>query len=241
LRLTGKRRDTGATPRTGASTRRTTSGRTSGRRLPKAPDDVQQEVLRLGGRRGPRLLGRLMQAADDFDHDRDRQAARTLREVRDALPDSASVRELLGLTQYRLGNYRAAAKELEAFYELTGSVDQHPVRMDCYRAQHRWSKVAALWEELAAASPSAQLVTEGRIVAAGALADQGRVTEGIALLSRKTGPVKRPRDYHLRLWYALADLEERTGEHARARALFDRIAAHDADFADVSARRAALR
>ncbi len=198
-------------------------------------------MLRLGGRRGPKLLSRLMEAADDFDHDRDRRAIGILREIRDALPDASSVRELLGLTQYHLGNYRAAAKELEAFVELTGSVEQHPVLMDCYRAQHRWARVDQLWEELAEASPSAALVTEGRIVAAGALADQGRLPEAIALLARKAGTVKRPREHHLRLWYALADLEERAGDNARARALFERIASHDADFADVPARRATLR
>jgi tetratricopeptide (TPR) repeat protein len=184
---------------------------------------------------------KLMEAADDFDHDRDRQAVRILREVRDAVPDASSVRELLGLAQYRLGNYRAAAKELEAFGELTGSIEQYPVLMDCGRAQHRWARVEQLWQELATASPSAALVTEGRIVAAGALADQGRIPEAIDLLVRKAGAVKRPRDHHLRLWYALADLEERAGDHARARALFTRIADYDADFADVRSRRAALR
>jgi tetratricopeptide (TPR) repeat protein len=181
-----------------------------------------------------------MSAADDYDHDRDRRAASTLREVRDVLPDAPSVRELLGLAQYRLGNYRSAAKELEAFVELTGSVAQHPVLMDCYRAQHRWGKVEQLWEELATASPSAQLVTEGRIVAAGALADQGRVTDAVAMLTRKANAVKRPREHHLRLWYALADLQERVGDHGQARALFDRVAAHDPEFADVADRRRGL-
>jgi len=181
-----------------------------------------------------------MGAADDFDHERDRRALRTLRVLRDSLPDSPSVRELLGLTQYRLGNYRAAAKELEAFIELSGSVEQHPVLMDCYRAQRRWAKVEKLWLELAEASPSAQLVAEGRIVAAGALADRGRVTEAVRLLSRKADAVKRPREHHLRLWYALADLEERAGDHARARVLFARVAAHDPQFADVADRKAAL-
>ena len=196
--------------------------------------------MALGGRRGPHLVGLLGRAADDFDHDRDRAALRALRELRDAVPTAASVRELLGLSQYRLGNYHQATKELEAFIELTGSVEQHPVLMDCYRAQHRWAKVDELWDELAAASPSAELVTEGRIVAAGALADQGQLTEAIALLSRKAGPVKRPGAHHLRLWYALADLEERAGNNARARALFARVAARDPQFADVTNREAAL-
>jgi tetratricopeptide (TPR) repeat protein len=181
-----------------------------------------------------------MDAADDFDHDRDRQAVRTLRELAEQLPDAPSVRELHGLAQYRLGNYRRAAKELEAYVELTGSVSQHPVLMDCYRAQHRWAKVDELWHELAAASPSAALVTEGRIVAAGALADQGRLPEALDLLGRKAGSVKRPRDHHLRLWYALGDLQERAGNNAEARALFARVATHDPQFADASARRAAL-
>jgi tetratricopeptide (TPR) repeat protein len=181
-----------------------------------------------------------MDAADAYAHDRDREALRILRPLRDALPDSPSVRELTGLAQYRVGNYRAAGKELDAFVELTDSVEQHPVLMDCARAQRRWTRVDDLWEELAAASPSPELVTEGRIVAAGALADRNRLPEAIALLEKKSGAVKRPRPDHLRLWYALGDLEERAGNNARARALFDRVFAHDPDFADVAVRRRAI-
>ena len=119
-----------------------------------------------------------MQAADAFAHDRDRETLRLLRPVRDALPDAPTVRELNGLAQYRVGNYRAAAKELEAFVELTDSAEQHPVLMDCYRAQRRWTKIDELWGELAATSPSPELVAEGRIVLAGSLADRGRIDDG---------------------------------------------------------------
>jgi tetratricopeptide (TPR) repeat protein len=210
------------------------------RRRRRAPGDVETEVTRLGGRRADYLLGQLMQAADAYAHDRDQEALRLLRPVRDALSDAPSVRELAGLVQYRLGHYRAAAKELEAFVELTDSVEQHPVLMDCARAQKRWRKVDELWEELAATSPDAELMTEGRIVVAGSLADRGRLPEAIALLSRKADSVKRPRPDHLRLWYALADLEERAGNSARARALFDRVYAHDREFGDVAARRRGL-
>jgi tetratricopeptide (TPR) repeat protein len=181
-----------------------------------------------------------MAAADAFGHGRDRETVTTLRPVRDALPDASSVRELMGLAQYRLGNYRAAAKELEEFVRLTDSVEQHPVLMDSLRAQRRWRRVSELWEELAAASPSAELVAEGRIVAAGALADQGELDAGIALLDRKAGDLKRAREHHLRLWYALADLEERAGNLARARSLFNRVQGQDPDFADVTKRARAL-
>lgn len=214
--------------------------RTARRRGRGAPLDVEAEILRLGGRHGSRLFGRLMEAADAFAHDRDREALRILRPLAHALPDAASVRELLGLVHYRLGNYGAGARELEAFVELSGSVEQHPVLMDCYRAKGRSRRVAKLWEELASASPSAELVSEGRIVGAGALADRGCIDEAIALLERKAGAVKRARPHHVRLWYALADLEERAGNLGAARALFTRVRAADRDFADVRERLAAL-
>jgi tetratricopeptide (TPR) repeat protein len=203
--------------------------------------DVRDEIVRLGGSKGPRYYDQLMKAADAYAREHERDALRLLRPLRDALPDSPSVRELLGLVQYRLGHYAAAAKELEAFAELSGSVEQHPVLMDCYRAQRRWRKVDERWRELTAASPGADVVTEGRIVAAGALADRGRLDEAIALLTRADRRVDRPKPHHLRLWYALADLEERAGNVPRARTLFDRVRRQDPAFADVAERLASLR
>lgn len=222
-------------------TRATTLQQPGARRRRRRPlGDVEAEIRRLGRTRAPFLLDRVSAATEAYAHDRDSEALSLLRPVRDAIPDAPSVRELCGLAHYRLGNYRAAAKELEVFVELTDSVEQHPVLMDCYRAQRRWARVEDRWRELAEVSPSAELVTEGRIVAAGALADQGDLEDALALLRRKAGNVKRPKPHHLRLWYALADLEERAGNLANARTLFNRVHAGDPDFADVSSRRAAL-
>ncbi len=128
---------------------------------------------------------------------------------------------------------------------MTGSTEQHPVLADCYRALKRPAMVAELWEELRQASPSAELVTEGRIVAAGSLADQGKVQEAIDLLSDdKKGKwrlPRQPREHHLRRAYALADLFERAGDVARARDLFERIQRADARFGDVGRRLKALK
>jgi tetratricopeptide (TPR) repeat protein len=197
-------------------------------------------MAQLAGRDASRALGTLMAAADAYSADREREAIRILRPLRDRMPDSQSVRELMGLAQYRVGNFNAASKELEAYAELSGAVDQHPVLMDCYRAQHRWKKVADLWEELAAVSPSGEVVTEGRIVYAGALADQGKLPDALALLRKRGEIVKQPKDHHLRVWYALADLEERAGNLARARELFHQVARVEPGFADVAERLAAL-
>lgn len=182
----------------------------------------------------------LVKAARALDRGYEQDAVRMLRTVRDVNPDVPEVRELLGVALYRLGRWVPAQKELEAYVEMTRSTDQHPVLMDTLRAQGKHTRVQALWEELGAASPAPDIVTEGRIVAAGSLADRGKIVQAIKLLER--GPVspKRPAPHHLRLWYALADLHERAGDLPAARALFRRVSSHDPAFVDVAERLAAL-
>ena len=239
LRVVGERRT--PPPQEKTPRKRAQPATTAKRRRRRgSPADVEAEIRWLAGRNADRALRRLMDAADAYAHDREREALRILRPLRDQLPDSPTVRELVGLSQYRLGNYRAATKELEAYANLSNAVDQNPVLMDCYRAQRRWQKVESAWEELAATSPSGELVAEGRIVYAGALADQGRLDDALAVLRKRADPVRDPKEHHLRLWYALADLEERAGNLARARELFDRVRRVDPQYVDVAERRAAL-
>lgn len=202
--------------------------------------EASEELAKLAGRDARKAQEVLARAAEAFSAGRERDAMRMLRPLRDAYPDASAVRELLGLCHYRIGQYPAATKELEAFVDLTNSVEQHPVLMDCYRAQGKWRKVEELWEELRLASPSSALVMEGRIVLAGSRADRGRINEAIATLDRGTETPARVRDQHLRLWYTLADLYERAGDVPAARNLFMRIRKYDGGFADVAERLAAL-
>lgn len=221
---------------------RGTSRRRSARSVePSGPPDLAEEVRTelskaVGTARRERVERRLQEAAEDFEHDRFGDAARILKKLSDEAPTVAAVRELYGLTLYRQGKWRAAAKELEAYRLLADSVDQHPVLADCYRALHHWPMVDELWQELGAASPGAELVTEGRIVTAGALADRGELVPAIRLLEQGWRFPKNPKLHHLRRAYALADLYERAGEVPRSRDLFGRILAHDPGFADVPER-----
>ena len=211
------------------------------RRRPRGPVSVRDEILRHGGTRGDRRFQAMAEASEAYDEGRERDAVRLLRPLVKAMPGAPSVRELLGLALYRSGQYPAAAEQLEAYVAITGEVDQHPVLMDCARARRDNDRVDELWRELAEVSPGAALVTEGRIVLAGSLADRGKLREAIELLSRRADTTpKRVQEHHLRLWYALADLEERTGNLPRARTLFDRVRRQDASFADVAERLAAL-
>lgn len=213
--------------------------RPRGRKVPKV---ITQEVAgAVEPTLAPRVERKLGQAADAFERDHILDALRILRPLSKEAPTVPAVRELTGLAYYGTGQWAQAAKELEAFRALGGSVEQHPVLADCYRALKRYKDVAELWEELREASPGAALVTEGRIVAAGALADQGDVHGAIKLLEK--GPVRPNRSaalHHARLWYALADLYERAGDAPKARELFSRVVAAEPGLADAAERLAAL-
>ncbi|MHB8671606.1 MAG: hypothetical protein ACYDAD_13790, partial [Acidimicrobiales bacterium] len=180
---------------------------------------------------------RLLDGARALERGRDQEAVRTLRPLVQDAPGVGEAHRLLGVALYRLRRWREAARHLEVFHNLTGRYEVHAILADCHRAMRHWTKVERLWEELRAASPGAELVSEGRIVAAGARADRGDVAGAIALLAgRAAEPIRRPRDHHLRLWYVLADLQERAGDVPAARDLFARVARHDRAFADVAER-----
>jgi tetratricopeptide (TPR) repeat protein len=182
---------------------------------------------------------RLADASRAYEEEHYRDARRMLAPLIERDPESATARELYGLTLYRLGKWKEAIAELKAFERLTGSLEQHPVLADCYRALKRWPKVEELWDELRQASPGADLVNEGRIVAAGALADRGNLKGAIALLE-KAPDTKQPKARHLRLWYALADLRERAGDVPGARELFERVARQDPALTDAPERLSGL-
>ena len=202
---------------------------------------MSEELARTGGqKRLAQLERRVEEARAAFDNERFRDAIRVLAPLAAEVPSAPSVRELLGLAYYRTGRWRLAAAELEAYRRLTGAVDQHPVLADCYRALRRWRAVDELWDELRAASPSAELVTEGRIVVAGSLADRGRLEEAIALMKAADREPRRVLPHHLRAWYVLGDLYDRAGDTTSAGIYFGRIMRNDPTFADVPERLAGL-
>lgn len=218
-------------------------GAANRRDRPPAPIDTDTaEVAKASGAKdAAKLEGKLREAARAYERERYGEARKLLVPLVERIPNNAAARELLGLTYYRMGRWKDAIAELEAFRTITDSTEQHPVLADCYRALRRWAEADELWDELRAVSPSAELVTEGRIVAAGSLADRNRIQDAISLLDKGFRFPKRPQVHHLRRGYALADLRERAGDLPQARSLFERIAAIDPDFGDVEDRVRSLR
>jgi tetratricopeptide (TPR) repeat protein len=209
-------------------------------RRKELPENVTAEIGALAGRKSPRVKEAMAEATHAYERGRYGDALRTLRPLLEEFPDLGPARELMGLTCYRERKWADAVRHLTRFNELTASVDQHPVLADAHRALRQYSDVQRLWDELAAESPSAELVAEGRIVMAGALADQGKLADAISLIERAPLKTKRPKLHHLRLWYVLGDLYERAGDMPRAKDRFMAIFAADPAFADVQGRLGAL-
>ena len=111
-----------------------------------------------------------------------------------------------------------------------------------YRAG-RWQEAA---RELSAfrritGSGEQNPVLAGNIVAAGSLADMGRVDEAIARLEALKLHPRVAEPHHLRAWYALADLLERNARFTQAREWFEAVAAADPDVTDAPERARRLR
>ncbi len=155
-----------------------------------------------------------------------------------AVPEVA---ELMGLTLYRQGQWSRALKILSNLAEVTGSFDQHPVLMDINRALGRHRRVEELFEELRQAGVSSDLMAEARIVMAGDLADRGDLKSAIKqMLPAASRPVRNPQMRHLRQWFVLGDLYERSGDVPLARDLYKRVLDADPSMADIADRLAAL-
>lgn len=206
------------------------------------PLEVRGELRgAVGPDRAAGLERRLGVATRAYERDRYPEALAELRVLARLAPEVGAIRELYGLTLYRLGRWREAARELRAFHDLTGSFDQHPVIADCERALGRDKAVLALWDALRKQGVDREVLVEGRLVVAGMMADRGDLEGAIALLGPGGKSLRHPDTCHLRQWYALADLYERAGDLPRARELFSRVASFSPELFDTEDRLAALR
>lgn len=202
----------------------------------RLPDPKRQLIDLLGESRGKRSWRDLNAAAEHLDAGRAPDAEALTKDLYKAAGEVLEVAELHGLALYSLGEWDEAIEVLEEVRANTGLPDQNPVLADAHRAVGNYKDVAWLWEELRENSPASAVMNEGRIVAAGALADQGDVGAAVRLLSKGWKRPKRPFEHHLRRAYALADLYERAGEGPRAQELFGWIAHHEPKWLDAAQR-----
>lgn len=197
-----------------------------------------REAAGLSARASETLLAQAGRAVSAFEANRFADAVRFAKSVLRQAPDVPEMLAVAGLGAYRIGRWRDAARQLEAYQEATGATDLVPSLMDSYRALGRTNKVAQLWTDLRRGPADTEVMNEARIVGAGALADTGDLAGAISLLVAGSPPkaLRNPGERHLRRWYALADLYERAGDVPRAREFFSRVARVDPQAYDVRAR-----
>jgi tetratricopeptide (TPR) repeat protein len=206
------------------------------------PRSIRDEIRRTAPPgRDKDVLSRLARAIELLDRDDPKAAAAEAEKAKALAPGAAATREVLGLALYGLGRWQDALTELKAYKRISGRPDQNHLIADSLRGLGRPAEAVPLAEELLRekGAPN-EAKAEAVIVAASALADQGRFTEALAFLSRAKTRDDVAEGYTLRLWYVKGDILERMGRPREAAQEFRRIMRHDAGAYDVAERLAAI-
>jgi len=225
-----------------ADVAREADGAASRRPQAELPGDLMAAIRNAGAslttRGRERLVTLTAEAVEAYNRGRYEEAARRISPVAEVAPRVTAVREIAGLANYRSGSWRAAAAHLRAHHDLSGDVSHLPAVMDCERALKHPRTVIKFYNQVRAASPSPEVLSEARIVMAASLGERGDLEGAIALLLEAgTGRrVRNPADRHVRQWYVLGDLYERSGDAPKARDYFARVAEADPGAFDVDER-----
>jgi tetratricopeptide (TPR) repeat protein len=217
-------------------------GSGNARRRPGLPGEVVSE-LRHTARAGKAeaALARLERAVELLEREDARGAAAEALKAKDLAPRSAATREVLGLALYRLDRFREALTEMQAYRRMSGRADENHIIADCLRAVGRPDRAVPLAEEaLAAKGVSLAAKTEAVIVAASALADQGKFDQALGLLRRVRTRDDVSGPEVIRVWYVMGDILVKAGRPQEAVREFRKIMRHDAAAYDVAERVAQL-
>lgn len=204
------------------------------------PKWVRDEITRSTpkDRRQP-AINHLASAMVSFTDERYPAAVGELRKAKKLSPRSATIRELLGLSAYRSGNWDEGLKELRTYRRLSGDLIHYPVEMDCLRALGRPDDVIRAWERLQDYDISPTINNEARVVYASFLLDQGRPRDAWPVI--KPGRlVASPSQGELRRWYVAARVALEAGDKEAARRLVAALDEQEPDFEGVDELRRAL-
>ncbi len=215
------------------------------RRPPSAPTnlskDVVEELRRMTKPTEVRdATSRLSRAVELLERGDSGAAVAEATKAKQLSPRSSSVREVLGLALYGQGRWQEALTEMKAYRRMAGRADQNHIIADCLRALGRPAEAVPLAEEELRAKVPNEAKAEAVIVAASALADQGRFPEALAFLGRARTRDDVAEDYTLRLWYVKGDILARAGRRDEAAEQFRKVMRHDAGAFDAAERLADL-
>lgn len=149
-------------------------------------------------------------------------------------PQDATIRETLGLSAYRIGDWETALSELRAYRRMAGEATHLPIEMDVLRAMNRDGDVTKTWETLQKADVSPSVWKEGKVVYGTFLLEHGDADGAWDLTGpNRVGPNANEAD--LRVWYVAARAAASNGNTATARRIADAIVLNDPSFAGLDA------
>ncbi len=182
---------------------------------------------------GPALeaLGEASAAMNDG---RYHAAVKDAKRAKNLSPQDSTIRETLGLSAYRIGDWDTALAELRAYRRMAGDASHLPIEMDVLRAKGRGKDVIAAWETLQKADVAPAVWKEGKVVYGSYLLDEGDAVGAWDLTGPdRVGPNAKESD--LRVWYIAARAAAKNGETGTARKIADAIVLNDPSFPGLDA------
>ena len=194
------------------------------------PRWVVEELIRVTAKeRVAGALEDLGEAAAAFTDGRYHQAVRRAERAKQSAPRDATVREILGLAAYRIGDWQTALRELRTYRRFTGETTHLPVEMDVLRALNRDEDIENAWQQLQDLGARPAVAKEGIVVYASFLTDQGRLEQAAELVTPRR--IKDdPFEEDLRVWYVAARVAAMQGKRSRAMELRTAFLASDPAF-----------
>ena len=204
------------------------------------PKWVRDEIVRSTAKdRREASLMHLSKGMQEFADERYQAALPELRKAKELSPRSATVRELLGLSAYRVGLWEEALREMRTFRRITGDLTHTPVELDCLRALRKSPDVTKTWQMIQESEVTPETQHEARVVYASHLLDEGRPRDAWAVI--KPGRlVSSPSMAELRRWFVAARVAVAAGDLDAARRLVAALDHHEPDFEGVDELRHAL-
>ncbi|MCB2223913.1 MAG: tetratricopeptide repeat protein [Actinobacteria bacterium] len=171
----------------------------------------------------------LQAAAEAFADGKHGRALKLAQQAKELSPRDATVRELLALSAYRLGQWEQALRELRTYRRYTGDTTHLAVEMDVLRALDRPDDIDALWALLAKLGGSRAARDEAKVVYGAHLLDRDEARRAWEV----TNPGRigaDPEESELRVWFIAARAAAELGDRKTGRRLFEAIQQADPAF-----------
>jgi hypothetical protein len=192
------------------------------------PSDVRRELRALQDVTAERVAGHLVAAGQLVDEDP--TAAYEHAKAAKALAGRiGAVREAVGVTAYRAGDFAVALAELKAARRITGLPDHLPLLADAERALGRPDRALAYAADPDRARLDRAARVELAIVVSGARRDLGQPDAAVLALQGPELDSDAVEEWTIRLWYAYADALLAAGRTDEAVSWFTAVATVDED------------